>query len=385
MSRRKYILMPDSFKGTLSSSQICRIMKERILYHDPQGEVISIPIADGGEGSVDCFLEAVSGEKIYRRVTGPFPDETVDCYYALIDEGKTAVIEVASCAGLPLVEGRANPCLTTTYGVGQLIMDAAARGVNKIILGLGGSATNDGGCGMAAATGIKFFDNEGREFIPAGGNLEKIKKIDVTGQADVLRNVSVICMCDIENPMYGPNGAAAIFAPQKGADKETVLLLDKGLRCLADVMERDLQLHVAETRGAGAAGAMGAGAVAFLHGKLLNGIDVVLDTVGFEQLLDDAAMVLTGGGRIDSQSLCGKAVIGIAARASHRAVPVVAVVGSIGDGAGQAYDMGVSAIFSINRKAEDFSVSKGKSEENLYHTVDNIMRFYKCFSGKTAF
>lgn len=378
-SKKKYILVPDSFKGSLSSTQICQIMRERILCHDPESEVFSIPVADGGEGSVDCFLQAVPGEKIYVQVTGPFLNEKINTYYALIDSGKTAVIETASCAGLPLVEGRQNPCETTTFGLGELILDAVNRGAKTIILGLGGSATNDGGCGMAAAIGVAFYNTQGQTFVPTGGTLSHIERIENTKRTSLLQGISVICMCDIDNPMHGETGAATIFAPQKGAGKETVALLDHGLKHLDKRIQRDLNLHVADIPGAGAAGALGAGAIAFLHGSLKMGIDVVLDTVGFDKLLKEATMVFTGEGKIDSQSLRGKVVIGVARRAQKQGVPVITVVGSIDDNIESAYDLGVSAIFSINRKAEDFSISRVKSEKNLYHTMDNLLRFYKSF------
>lgn len=377
-----YILVPDSFKGTMSSSEICGIMERQIHALEPEARVIAIPVADGGEGSVDCFLEAMRGQRVEVEVCGPFPGETVAGFYGLVDGGRTAVIEMAACAGLPLVEGRANPLETTTFGVGELLLDAAGRGVGRIIVGLGGSATNDGGCGAAVAAGIRFLDGEGTAFIPTGGTLSRIAKIDASGQAPILRDVELIAMCDIDNPMFGTTGAAHVFAPQKGADPAMVECLDTGLRHLAAVIERDLHRPVAAVPGAGAAGAMGAGMTAFFGARLQMGIDAVLDVVGFDALVREADLVLTGEGKIDSQSLRGKVVIGVARRAKKAGVPVVAVVGDIGDGVEAAYDEGVTGIISINRVAVEFPAAKKRAGSDMASTVDNLIRMYLAFTKR---
>ena len=213
---KKIVLIPDSFKGTLSSKQICEIVSAEITQQFPNCEIISIPVADGGEGSVDCFLSALGGEKITAMVSGPHL-EKMESYFGYLPESSTAVIEMASCAGLPLVENQKDPLGTTTYGVGELLLEAASHGVTKIILGLGGSCTTDGGCGAAAACGVKFYDKAGNNFIPTGGTLSRIEHIDISGLNPVIKTVDIVAMCDIENPMYGPEGAAYIFAPQKGA------------------------------------------------------------------------------------------------------------------------------------------------------------------------
>ena len=204
---KKAVLIPDSFKGTMSSTEICNVMKERIDQHFPACEVVTIPVADGGEGSVDAFLTALGGEKVWLEVKNPY-FEPMQAFYGLIDGGKTAVVEMAACAGLPLVEGRRDPSKTTTYGVGELILDAARRGVSKIVVGLGGSSTTDGGCGAAAAIGVKFTDAEGRAFVPVGGNLHEIAHIDLSGKSELLKGIEIVTMCDIDKPMYGPTGAA---------------------------------------------------------------------------------------------------------------------------------------------------------------------------------
>lgn len=370
----KFVLIPDSFKGTLSSEQICEIIKEKVEKHFSGAEIMCVPVADGGEGSVDAFLTALGGSKVSVKVKNPYFEE-MDSYYGLIHEGETAVIEMASCAGLPLVEDRKNPKLTTTYGVGQLILAAAESGVKKIIVGLGGSSTNDGGCGAAAAVGIKFFDKNGREFIPTGGTTADIKKIDLSGRAKVLDQVEIITMCDIDNPMYGPTGASYIFGPQKGADAVMVEELDAGIKNLSCVIAEAIGKDISQVPGTGAAGAMGAGMIAFFDSRLQMGIQTVLDTVNFDEMITDADYIVTGEGKLDSQSLRGKVVIGIAERAKKQNKKVIAVVGGADDSEiDKAYEMGVTAVFPINRLPQDFSVSRYHSEENLGYTVDNILR-----------
>ncbi len=378
---KKVVLIPDSFKGTLSSTQICDVMKEKINKHFPECDVISIPVADGGEGSVECFLTALGGEKVYTAVKNPY-FEDMTSFYGLIDNGQTAVIEMASCAGLPLVEGRKNPQKTTTYGVGELILHALNSGCKKIIVGLGGSCTNDGGVGAASAIGVKFFDNKGEEFIPTGGTLIDIDKIDVSNVNENIKNIEIVTMCDIDNPMYGKNGAAYVFGPQKGATPEVVEELDKGLINLCSVIERDLSIDLKNVPGGGAAGAMGAGMIAFFNSKLEMGIETVLNTVKFDEIIEDADMIFTGEGKIDSQSLRGKVVIGVAKRAKMKNVPVTVVVGGADNDVEEAYEIGVSSIFTINRLPEAFETSKYKSEENLEATMDNIIKLIKVVEKK---
>lgn len=378
----KFVLIPDSFKGTLSSAQICAIMEEKVKKHFPQSVTVSVPVADGGEGSVDAFISAVGGEKVYVTVKNPY-FEDMEAYYGLIEQGQTAVIEMAACAGLPLVENRKNPCLTTTYGVGQLILAAAKRGVKKIVVGLGGSSTNDGGCGAAAAAGIRFFNGNGEAFVPTGGTTIDISRIDFSGKDKSLDGIEIVTMCDIDNPMYGPNGASHIFGPQKGADEAMVLQLDEGMKHLSGAITLATGNDVSLIPGTGAAGAMGAGMIAFFGSKLQMGIQTVLDTVKFDQMISDADYILTGEGKLDSQSLRGKVVIGIAQRAGKQKKRVISVVGGAEDAHIQeAYSMGVTAVFPINRLPQDFSISRYHSEENLGYTVDNIIRLIAAGQAK---
>lgn len=370
----KFILIPDSFKGTLSSEEICSIAREKVEKYFPEADIAGVPVADGGEGSVDAFITALGGFKVTVTVKNPY-FEDMESYYGLIQNGKTAVIEMASCAGLPLVEDRKDPRKTTTYGVGQLILAAAESGVERIIVGLGGSSTNDGGCGAAAAAGVKFYNKDGREFVPAGGTTAEIARIDLSTRAEVLNQVEIVTMCDIDNPMYGPAGASHVFGPQKGADEAMVLELDEGIKNLSRVIQEATGQDISQVPGTGAAGAMGAGMIAFFGSRLQMGIQTVLDTVKFDEMIQDADYILTGEGKLDSQSLRGKVVIGIAERAKKQNKKVIAVVGGAEDAEiDRAYEMGVTAVFPINRLPQDFSVSRHHSRENLAYTVDNILR-----------
>ena len=369
----KILLVPDSFKGTLSSRQVCQVMAGQLRRFFPQAQVKSIPVADGGEGSVEAFLAAAGGERRTRTVTGPF-GEPVEAFYGILGDGRTAVIEMAACAGLPLAEGRLNPERATTYGVGELLLAAKEAGCTKAILGLGGSCTNDGGAGAAAALGAKFTRADGAAFVPSGGTLGEIAALDVSPVAQALQGMELTAMCDIDNPLYGEAGAAAVFAPQKGADEAMVARLDAGLRHLGQVSARCLGRDFSHLPGAGAAGGLGFGMAAFCGAQLRMGIDAVLDAVGFDSLLPGTDMVFTGEGKIDSQSARGKVVSGVAARCRKAGVPVVAVVGQIGQGFEEMYQQGLTAVFSINRAAQPFAESRFHAGENLALTMENIAR-----------
>lgn len=369
----KILLVPDSFKGTLSSRQVCQVMAGQLRRFFPQAQVKSIPVADGGEGSVEAFLAAAGGERRTRTVTGPF-GEPVEAFYGILGDGRTAVIEMAACAGLPLAEGRLNPERATTYGVGELLLAAKEAGCTKAILGLGGSCTNDGGAGAAAALGAKFTRADGTAFIPTGGTLGEIAALDVSPVAQALQGMELTAMCDIDNPLYGEAGAAVVFAPQKGADAAMVARLDAGLRHLGQVSARCLGRDFSHLPGAGAAGGLGFGMAAFCGAQLRMGIDAVLDAVGFDSLLPGTDVVFTGEGKIDSQSARGKVVSGVAARCRKAGVPVVAVVGQIGQGFEEMYQQGLTAVFSINRAAQPFAESRFHAGENLALTMENIAR-----------
>lgn len=372
---KKVILIPDSFKGTLSSSQVCAAMAQAVHRVFPDCTALSLPIADGGEGSVDCFLEAMGGEKVFVPASGPY-SEPVQGFYGVLPDG-TAVLEMAACAGLPMVGENKNPCAATTFGVGELLLHAARSGHKKIILGLGGSCTNDGGTGAAAACGIRFLDRNGRAFIPTGGSLTQIAAIDCAGLAPEICQAEIITMCDIDNPLYGPNGAAYVFAPQKGADPAMVEELDQGLRHLSEKVWESLGVDLSALPGAGAAGGMGGGMYAFFGSRLQMGIDTILDCVQFEEQLKDTDLVLTGEGKMDGQSLRGKAVIGVARRAKKQGIPVIVIAGGVEDPVDSAYGEGVTAAFSINRLPLSFEEAKPLSGKNLALTTENVLRLWK--------
>lgn len=370
----KIVLIPDSFKGSMSSLEVCAIMERAIHNHYPECEVVSLPMGDGGEGSVEAFLAASGGEKISKVVSGPHFGK-VEATYVIKDN--FALIEMASAAGLPLVKGERHPELATTYGVGELVLDALERGCKRVALGLGGSATVDGGVGIASALGVEFINRREESFIPTGGSLKEIVKIDLSTKTPLLGGVELVALCDVDNPLLGERGAAAVFGPQKGASPALVKELEGQLTHLANLYENT---SVANLPGSGAAGGMGGGLVALLGASLVGGTQFFISQIGLASHLEGANLVITGEGKIDSQSLRGKVVRGVAQHAQEEGVPVIAVVGDIGEGVEEFYKMGVIAIFSINREAIPLEVAMKRSKEDLYLTLDNLMRLLKLVS-----
>ena len=342
-SMKRCLVLSDSFKGTLSSPDICRIARS---LHIPGWHIDALPVADGGEGTTDCFLDACGGQRIALPVSGPFGG-TIDGFYGLLPEG-TAVVECAAAAGLHQAEGRPDPEAATTYGVGQLLAHALDHGAKRLILGLGGSCTNDGGCGAAAALGVRFYDRQGRGFVPTGGTLADIKAIDLSGRHPGLRPGVLTVMCDIDNPLYGETGAAYIFAPQKGANDACVQRLDAGLRHFAAVLHAQLGAEVDTLPGGGAAGGFGAGCAALLCGALRSGITTVLDTVDFDRRAVGCDLVVTGEGSFDAQSLGGKAISGVAGRCQKLRVPAAVLAGRVALPPEQWAPLDLRAVRSIN-------------------------------------
>ncbi len=340
---KRCLVISDSFKGTLSTLDICRMAEGVRL---PDWQVDALPVADGGEGTVDCFLTGCGGTYIAATVSDPFGAK-MESGYGWLPDG-TAVVECAAAAGLTLAAGRLDPLHTTTYGVGELMRCALENGAKRLVLGLGGSCTNDGGCGAAAALGAVFRDQAGRPFVPVGGTLGEIDTIDLTGLHPKLREVPLTVMCDIDNPLYGENGAAFVFAPQKGATSEQVSFLDDGLRRLAAVIRRDTGIDVDELSGGGAAGGFGAGCAALLGGQLRSGIETVLDVLDFDRRAAEYDLIVTGEGRLDSQSLGGKVVSGVASRCRKIAVPVAALVGALALEEASLAELGLVCARSIN-------------------------------------
>lgn len=325
----RILVAPDSFKGTLSAVDVCRAVDEGIRRTHDDVDVELVPIADGGEGTVDAFVLAAGGQRHRTRVSGPYR-EAVDAEWAVLPDG-TAVVEIAAAAGLPLVGTDRRTHDATTYGVGELIREAARSGAARLVVGLGGSASTDGGCGAAAACGVRFLDAAGTEFVPTGADLTRIARIDTDGLDRTVAKLAIEAMCDVDNPLTGEQGAAAVFGPQKGADPAMVRLLDDGLSHLAEVVRRDLGVDVVATPGAGAAGGLGGGMIAFLGAELRSGVEAVLDVVGFDERLRGAAAVVTGEGSFDAQSFHGKVVQGVARRAQRAGVPVHVLAGRVDD------------------------------------------------------
>lgn len=319
----------DSFKGSLTSEEVADAFQEGLLSTLPHCTVNKVCIADGGEGTAEALVRTLHGEWCETIVSDPLGHD-IKARYGIIRHESTAIMEMAVASGLPLLRPEErNPMKTTTYGTGQLIANAINQGCRKFLIGIGGSATNDGGTGMLRALGFRFIDKEGHELTGGGEILEHIHRIDNTLALPQLNECLFTVVCDVNNPLYGPNGAAHVFAPQKGADKEMVALLDKGLRNYADTIMRFNGKDIACVPGAGAAGGMGAGMMAMLDARLEKGIDLILDTIHFEDIIKGSDLVVTGEGRIDHQTLMGKAPGGVLKRAMAQGIPTLAIGGCI--------------------------------------------------------
>lgn len=369
---KRCLVLSDSFKGTLSSPDICRIARS---LHIPGWHIDALPVADGGEGTTDCFLDACGGQRIALPVSGPFGG-TIDGFYGLLPDG-TAVVECAAAAGLHQAEDRPDPETATTYGVGQLLAHALDHGAKRLILGLGGSCTNDGGCGAAAALGVRFYDRQGRGFVPTGGTLADIEAIDLSGRHPGLRPGVLTVMCDIDNPLYGETGAAYIFAPQKGADAACVQRLDAGLRHLAAVLHAQLGAEVDTLPGGGAAGGFGAGCAALLCGTLRSGITTVLDTVDFDRRAVGCDLVVTGEGSFDAQSLGGKAISGVAGRCQKLHVPAAVLAGRVTLTPEQWAPLDLRAVRSINPTGATLEDARANAAAYYRTALETLLKEWK--------
>ena len=371
---RKIVLAFDSFKGSVSALEISSELTQTIREEWPDCEVCSFPIADGGEGTVQAIERSLPVVKYCCSVHGPLM-EKVDASYVVTEDG-TVILEMASANGLPLVpEGLRNPMETTTLGTGELIVDAINRGCRKFVVGLGGSATNDAGIGVMHALGVRFFDKAGRELEPKGKNLEYIVHVDQSRLHPDLSSCQFVLACDVTNPFYGPDGAAFVFAPQKGANTQQVEALDKGLRSYATCLKKEIGCDVACIPGAGAAGGMGGGLLAFLNAELKSGIDIILDLMGFDEALSGTDVVLTGEGKIDAQTGMGKALSGVLTRARLVGVPVVGIGGSVED-INQLNQLGFTALFSMQSAPVSLEQAMRKeiALQNLSNTVKQVLR-----------
>ncbi|OCB96124.1 Glycerate 3-kinase [Bacillus amyloliquefaciens] len=373
----KVIIAPDSFKESMTSKEAADSIEKGFKAVFPDAEYIKIPVADGGEGTVQALTDATGGSIIKKTVTGPLGTPVIAAY-GLLGDGRTAVIEMAEASGLHLVPRHLrDPLNTTTRGTGELIADAASRGASEIIIGLGGSATNDAGTGMASALGVRFLNEEGQEIPDGGGSLHTLTSIDISGLSPDLKHIRIRAACDVENPLTGENGASYIFGPQKGASEETKMVLDRNLRHFADVLRRQHDIEADSVKGAGAAGGLGAGLIAFLQAELQRGIDVVLDTLSFSDQIKGADLVITGEGQIDGQTIFGKTPAGIAARASAQEIPVIALAGSLGKDFEHVYNIGITGVFSIVPGAVSLEDALESGRFNLESTARNVAALYQ--------
>lgn len=370
----RILLAPDSFKGSLTALEVARALKRGLKRADPYLDIDILPMADGGEGTVRSLTDATGGKILKKRATGPLGDK-VQAFFGILGDGRTAVIEMAAASGLPLIPAeKRNPLQTTTYGTGELIKAALDEGCEKLIIGIGGSATNDCGIGMAGALGVRFLNASGEEVPLVGGALQDIESIDLSGLDSRVSTAEIQVACDVDNPLYGENGAAYVYGPQKGATPAMVEELDRGLRHLAGVMERDLGIKVAELPGAGAAGGLGAGLVAFLGAELKPGMDIVIEATGLEERVRKADLVITGEGAIDAQTINGKVPVGVARVAKKYSLPVIGIAGTIGDGAAKVYEYGIDALFSIIRSPVSLEEAVGNSAGLLEDLAFNLGR-----------
>lgn len=360
----KIVVAPNSFKGSLSATQAARAIGRGVLQARPDAQIVEIPVADGGDGTVEALVTAHHGTFQWVNVDGPLGDP-VHASYGLIDGGKTAVVELASASGFELIsEARRDPRTTTTYGFGQLLDAARRAGVNKIIAGIGGSATNDGGAGMAQAIGYHLLDDAGQELPRGGAALLRLRHVDGGQVEPGWRAVEVLVACDVTNPLLGPEGASHVYGPQKGADTAAVALLDRALANLAAVIERDLGKTVADVPGAGAAGGTGAGLMAFLDARLVRGAPLVVQTAGLDEALKGADLVITGEGRIDAQTAFGKAPGEVARRAQAAGVPVLFLAGTRGPGWDSLDALGIREVATLDS-------DRGPGSQNLAGLMQN--------------
>ncbi len=373
----KIIIAPDSFKESLTAAQVAQAIENGFRKILPDAEYVKIPVADGGEGTLQSLADATGGRIIDQTVTGPWGKLRVAGFGLLGDE-QTAVIEMARASGLELValEDR-NPLHTTTFGTGQLIRGALGMGVKRIIVGIGGSATNDGGAGMMQALGVRFLDKAGNELPVGGAALADLADIDISNVDPRLEHVEFIAACDVDNPLTGENGASTIFGPQKGATPEMVQQLDQALANYARVLNKVLGCDVEKVPGAGAAGGMGAGLLAFMKATLKPGVEIVMDAVALASHCDNADLVITGEGRIDGQTAQGKTPVGVARVAKQFNLPVIALCGCVGNGAEDVHKHGIDALFPVIHGAATLEEAFSRGGDNLEREARNVAVVYK--------
>ena len=373
----KIIIAPDSFKESMTAKEACEAIEKGMKIALPNAEFIKVPMADGGEGTTQSLVDATEGKMYFVETTGPL-GEKVKSKFGILGNGEIAVLEMASTSGLELVpREKRNPMITTTYGTGELIKKAMDMGAKTILIGIGGSATNDGGAGMIQALGGKLLDENGKQISFGGGELSKIKKIDLSELDSRIKNIKFIAACDVQNPLTGETGAANVFGRQKGATEEMVKILDNNLKHYAELIRKDVKVDVENIPGAGAAGGLGAGLMAFLNAELRKGIDIVVEYSKLEEKIKGADFVITGEGSIDSQTRFGKTPYGVVSVAKKHGVPNITLAGNVSKDIEILYDYGFDAIFSIMQGVDNLDNALKNGKVNLEKTAENIARLIR--------
>lgn len=378
----KIVIAPDSFKGSLTALEVANAMEEGLRKYNKNFIIEKIPMADGGEGTVESLVSLTNGEIITVEVKDPLM-RGIKGFYGLLGDKKTAVIEMAAASGLPLLkENERNPLIASTYGTGQLIKDSLDRGCKSFIIGIGGSATNDGGTGMLKALGVKFLNKANKELQDGAVELDQLYKIDMTNFDKRIFECDIKVACDVENPLCGENGASFIFGAQKGADKQMMKVLDGKLQHYGKILENTFDMSVINVPGAGAAGGMGAAFIAVIQAKLERGIDIVIRESKLSEKLKDSDLVFTGEGKIDYQTKFGKTPFGVASEAKKKNIPVIALAGSIGEGTESLYEVGFDGIFSIIDKPMELDEAIKNGSELVKEAAYRIINLYMTHERK---
>ncbi|MER2495454.1 glycerate kinase [Vibrio neptunius] len=374
----KIVIAPDSFKESLTAVEVAQSIQMGLERVWPDAEFLQVPVADGGEGTVQSLIDATSGQKVFTEITGPL-GETVQACYGVLGDGKAAVIEIAEASGLHLVPAeKRDPKITSSFGTGELIKHALSQGISRLIVGLGGSATNDAGAGMLAALGVTFIDKTGEEFVPVGGaSLANLARVDTSKLEPRLHQCEVVVACDVDNPLCGALGASAVFGPQKGATEQDVTLLDQSLEIFGQVTEKNVGVDVLTAAGAGAAGGMGAALLGYANAVLKPGIEIVLDTVKLESKLIGANLVITGEGKIDDQTVHGKTPVGVAKLAKQFNLPVIAIAGCTGSHFQAVYEHGIDAVYACLPRPMSLQEAFHEAASNLANVAENVARTYQ--------
>ena len=377
------IIAPQTFKGSISALNVAKAMELGVLKVLPDANITLVPVADGGDGTLETLVEISNGDIRPIEVTGPMGDR-IGAHWGAMGDGKTAVIEMARTSGLALVpEQHRNPLISTTFGLGETIRYALNSGFRKFIIGIGGSATNDGGAGMAQALGIHFLDPTGKELSFGGAALSKLDKIDLKSLDERALQSEFLVACDVRNPLTGPEGASSIYGPQKGASVKMVDQLDSALKNFGEIVSQDIGTDVDKIPGSGAAGGLGAGLTALLGAQLKKGVDIVLDSVNLDSHLKDADLVITGEGQMDYQTIYAKAPIGVAERSSSYGVPVIAISGSLGENYQVVHKHGISAVGAITTSPMTLSHASDNASSLISSSVEQALRFMK--TGASVF